>query len=59
MALGGGSVWVSNGGETAVSEIDPESNAVVSTIPTRYYPTDLADGHGFLWVCLQNEPFHF
>jgi hypothetical protein len=50
---------MANGGEAAVSEIDPETNTIVSTIPTRYYPTDLAYGHGFLWVCLQSEPFSF
>lgn len=41
VATGGGSVWVANGGERSISEIDPRTNAVVDTIPTRYYPHSL------------------
>jgi YVTN family beta-propeller protein len=59
VATGGGSVWVANGGEMTISEIDPRTNQVVSTIDTRYYPTSLAYGHGFLWVSLHPEPFAF
>lgn len=59
VATGGGSVWVANGGEAAVWEIDPQTNTVVSKIPTQHYSTDLVYGHGFLWVCLNDEPFAF
>ena len=57
VAAGRGSVWVANGGETTISEIDPRTNEVVDTIPTRYYPYDLVYGHGFLWVSLHARPF--
>ena len=50
IAIGGGSVWVVNGGERTISEIDPQTNQVVNTISTHYYPHSLAYGHGFPWV---------
>jgi streptogramin lyase len=59
VATGGGSVWVANGGEKTISEINPRTNDVVSAIDTRYYPTSLAYGHGFLWVSVHPEPFSF
>ena len=59
LATGGGSVWVANGGERTISEIDPRTNEVVSTIPTRYYPTSIAYGHGFLWASLGSDPVGF
>ena len=56
LATGGDSVWVANGGERTLSEIDPRTNEVVNTIPTPYYPTSIAYGHGFLWVSLASDP---
>ena len=59
LATGGGSLWVANAGERTISEIDPRTNTVVNTIPTRYFPHSLVYGHGFLWVSLYSEPFDF
>jgi YVTN family beta-propeller protein len=59
LATGGGSVWVANGGERTISEIDPRTNEVVNTIPTQYYPTSVAYGHGFLWASLRPDPDGF
>jgi DNA-binding SARP family transcriptional activator/streptogramin lyase len=59
ITTGGGSVWVANGGEKTISEIDPRTNRVVKTIPTRYYPGSPVYGHGFLWVPLASQPFSF
>ena len=42
-----------------ISMIDPQTNQVVDTIPTRYYPESVAYGHGFLWVSLHDRPFTF
>jgi DNA-binding beta-propeller fold protein YncE len=59
VAAGGGSVWVANGGETNIMEIDPRTSDVVRKIDTRYYPESLAYGRGFLWVALRAKPFTF
>jgi YVTN family beta-propeller protein len=59
LATGGGSVWVANGGERTISEIDPRTNEVVSTIPTQFYPRSVAYGHSFLWVSLGSDPDGF
>ncbi|HET6617205.1 MAG TPA: BTAD domain-containing putative transcriptional regulator [Gemmatimonadota bacterium] len=59
IATGGGSVWVANNGDKTISEIDPRTNQVIDTIPTRYNPQSLAYGDGFLWVSLGSELFDF
>jgi YVTN family beta-propeller protein len=59
VVAGGGSIWVSNGGETDVWQIDPKTDEVVAKIDTRYYPEGLAYGRGYLWVAVQSEPFTF
>jgi YVTN family beta-propeller protein len=59
LATGGGSVWVANGGERSISEIDPRTNEVVNTIPTQYYPSSIAYGHAFLWASPRPHPDGF
>lgn len=55
LAIGAGSVWVANMNPRTVTRIDPQTNAVVATIPLGepdflWGPTRLAFGHGSLWV---------
>ena len=57
IAVGGGAVWVSNTLRHTVTRVDPETNAVAATIPISdpvtdlfHGPTDVAFGHGTLWV---------
>ena len=50
LAVGGGSVWVTNHCDGTVSRIDPRTNSVVATIATGYFPKWLAVSDGFAWV---------
>ena len=55
LAIGAGSVWVANMSPRTVTRIDPETNAVVATIPLGepdflWGPTRLAFGHGSVWA---------
>ena len=59
VATGDGFVWVANGGEKTISQIDPRTNEVVRKIATPYYALGLAYGHGHLWVSLGSKPFAF
>ena len=57
LAVGGGSVWVTNSHDRTISEIEPETNEVVSMFGTRFYPWYIAYGHDYLWVALRDRPF--
>lgn len=56
IAVGGGAVWVANTFPHTVTRIDPQSNAVVATIPITgsadlfHGPTRMGFGRGSLWV---------
>ncbi len=51
VAVGEGSVWVTNAGDSSVSRIDPETNEVSQTLPaSEPGPTGIAVGDGALWV---------
>jgi YVTN family beta-propeller protein len=50
VAVGEGSVWVTNLDEETVSRIDPVSNEVVATIPVGGGEGRLAVGEGVVWV---------
>jgi YVTN family beta-propeller protein len=50
VALGEGSIWVTNTGEGTVSRVDPENNEVVQTIPVGTAPVGVAVEGGFVWV---------
>ena len=50
LALGFGSVWVTNSGDGTVSRIDPATNQVVATIKTVAEPRGIAAGEGGVWV---------
>lgn len=55
IAVGGDAVWVANQGPRTVTRIDPQTDAVVATIPLGepdglVGPTNLTFGHGSLWV---------
>src|SRR5262249_50335325 len=50
VALGEGSVWVTNNLDGTLSRIDPRTNRVVQTIKVGGNPTWIAVSHGRLWV---------
>jgi DNA-binding beta-propeller fold protein YncE len=55
IAVGGGAVWVANMNPRTVTRIDPDTNAVVATIPLGepdflWGPTRLAFAHGSVWA---------
>jgi YVTN family beta-propeller protein len=55
LAWDGTSLWVTNGGDDTVQQIDPEAGAVVATLPVGSCPVALAwDGVG-LWVANLGE----
>lgn len=61
VAVGAGSVWVSNFGETdkpngTVSRIDPLTNQVVAAIPVGTNPGFVAFGGGYAWIAMVGEP---
>jgi len=54
VAVGYGSVWVSNTGRDSVSRIDPATNKVVATIRVGSAPFGVAVGVGAVWVTNQD-----
>jgi branched-chain amino acid transport system substrate-binding protein len=50
VAVGEGAVWVLNGDDQTVSQIDPQTREVVKTFSTGQTPTDIAVGGGAVWV---------
>jgi virginiamycin B lyase len=50
VAFGFGSVWVAAYGIDAVIRIDPDSKAILATIPVGDGPTSIAVGGGAVWV---------
>jgi len=50
VAVGEGSVWVTNAYERSVSRVDPESGAVVQRIDVGRDPSGIAVGAGGVWV---------
>lgn len=61
VAVGAGSVWVSNFGtakqpDGTISRIDPVTNQVVAVIPVGTNPGFLAFGGGYVWVAMYGEP---
>jgi virginiamycin B lyase len=57
VAISENAVWVGSTGPNAVSQIDPHTNTLVSTVPVPGNPcAGLAIGHGGLWVPLCAKP---
>jgi virginiamycin B lyase len=57
VAISPDAVWVGSTGPNGVSQIDPRSNTLISTIPLPGNPcAGLAIGHGALWVPLCAKP---
>ena len=54
LAIGGGSIWVSNTAARTVSRIDPSTNKVVATIKIGNAPAGIAEEAGLLWVAVQS-----
>ncbi|MGZ4391727.1 MAG: BTAD domain-containing putative transcriptional regulator, partial [Gaiellaceae bacterium] len=50
VAVGAGSIWLTNTDGNSVSRIDPKTNAVVQTIDVTDGPEGVAFGGGFVWV---------
>jgi peptide/nickel transport system substrate-binding protein len=50
VAAGAGAVWVINKLDGTLSRIDPERDAVASTVPVGNAPTAIAAGAGGVWV---------
>ena len=50
VAVGEGSVWVLDGDDKTVTQIDPETNDVRRVFSTSSRPTDIAAGAGAVWV---------
>jgi YVTN family beta-propeller protein len=50
LAIGGGSVWVSDRLDDTVTRIDPATNSVKSTTPVGRSPGDIAFGDGSIWA---------
>ena len=50
VAVGGGSLWVSNQDDGTVSRLDPASRTVTATIPVGGQPGGVGFGDGSLWV---------
>jgi DNA-binding SARP family transcriptional activator/ABC-type branched-subunit amino acid transport system substrate-binding protein len=50
VAVGEGSVWVLDGDDKTVTQIDPETNRVRRVFSTSSTPTDIAAGSGAVWV---------
>jgi DNA-binding SARP family transcriptional activator/ABC-type branched-subunit amino acid transport system substrate-binding protein len=50
VAVGEGSVWVLDGDDQTVTQIDPETNEVVRVFGTSSRPTDMGVGAGAVWV---------
>jgi virginiamycin B lyase len=57
VAISEDAVWVGSTGPNAVSQIDPHTNTLVSSVPVPGNPcAGLAIGHGGLWVPLCAQP---
>jgi YVTN family beta-propeller protein len=54
VAVGSGSVWVSNHDSGTVSRVDPTTDSVVATIKTGYFPQWLAADDRYVWVGLSS-----
>ncbi|HET8742545.1 MAG TPA: BTAD domain-containing putative transcriptional regulator [Gaiella sp.] len=50
VAVGEGSVWVLDGDDQTVTQIDPETNEVVRVLGTSSRPTDIGAGAGAVWI---------
>ena len=50
VAVGSGSVWVSNHQSGTISRVDPTTDSVVATIKTGYFPQWLAADERYVWV---------
>ena len=55
IAVGAGSVWVTNQLDGTVSRIDPERRAVVDTIHVGPRPVELAVDGDDVWVVLEGS----
>ncbi len=55
LAVGGGGIWVANGGDGTVSKIDPRSDRVVQTVRVGGRPTELIAAAGRIWVSVQSR----
>lgn len=54
VAVGSGSVWVSNHQSGTISRVDPLTNTVVATITTGHFPRWLASDDRYVWVGLSS-----
>ena len=50
VAIGGGSVWVANHGNGTVTEVNPNANLAIQTIPISSTVQSLEFADGALWV---------
>ncbi len=50
VAVGGGSLWVSNGGGTSVSRRDPATGGLIEDVPVGARPAGIAVGGDAAWV---------
>jgi YVTN family beta-propeller protein len=55
VSVGNGSVWSANRGDASVSQIDPQRNVVVRTVPVGAEPIDLVAGLGGVWVVRRTD----
>src|SRR4051794_6263686 len=55
VAVGDGSVWVTNADSDTVSRIDPATNSVLGEFFALEAPGDIAVGDGSLWVIGNTE----
>jgi YVTN family beta-propeller protein len=55
IAVGGGSAWVTNLDDDAVSRIDAATNSVTSTIRVGRIPSSVAVGDGSVWVASSRD----
>jgi YVTN family beta-propeller protein len=55
MAVGEGSLWVTDSGADSVSRIDPKTRSVVDSIDVGKVPTGVAVGAGSVWVANSGE----
>jgi virginiamycin B lyase len=50
VAVGRGSIWVTNQCDGTISRIDPDTNEVTDKIDLGYHPQWLAADNDFIWV---------
>jgi YVTN family beta-propeller protein len=53
VAVGGGSVWVTNREDRSITRIDPRTDRVTGTIQLHAAPYGVRFAHGRLWVTTQ------